>query len=365
MSILHILYYSGTGNTKRALGIVAGRLAAKGFAPAWHDLAEGLPALGDSASEDLFLVGFPALGFSAPEPVIRVLKALPRLGARRAAILCACGATWSRGKVVPGWAGTAVPEAVRILESKGLDILSSAEVSYPENWRQVSRPASGEAREALVAAGDAETLAFAEALEGAVEGKERPRLRRGPMARLLMPLVARLFRVFGRRALAKLFVADADCTGCGACARACPAKAISMEAGRPSWTTACSACNRCINACPAGAIQSSNLRFALVFVPNLAACCLAFPAAGALVAALGRAAGLDLPRLASGLLEAAGGIALYSAFTFLQVGPLDAVLRLLERRPASKKAFDRSFTKGFPRYLAPGFEAEARGGRKA
>jgi ferredoxin len=134
-----------------------------------------------------------------------------------------------------------------------------------------------------------------------------------------------------------------------------------MEAGRPSWSLACSACNRCINACPSGAIQSSNLRFALVGIANLAAFFLSFPASGLIVSALERQFGGSLPWLLAGLLEVTMALVLYSGFTFLQVGPLDTVLRFIERRPAMRKIFARSFTKPFPRYLAPGFEPSAHG----
>jgi len=94
---------------------------------------------------------------------------------------------------------------------------------------------------------------------------------------------------------------------------------------------------------------------------NLAAFFLPFPAGGLIVASLERNLGGNLPRLIAGLLEVAVALTLYSAFTFLQVGPLDAILRFIERCPAMQKIFAHSFTKPFPRYLAPGFEPNARG----
>jgi ferredoxin len=361
MSTAHILYYSGTGNTYRALGIVAEALRSRGYEPAWHELAKGRPpfvgAGSAPASGDLVLIGFPALGFSSPEPVLRALRGLPRLAGVQAAVLCVCGGSAIRGKILRGWAGAAVPEIERLLKRKGMTILASAEASYPENWRQVSRPAHGELRDALVSMGDADAHAFAASLTRALDGGPPERLRRSPLALILISPVPPLFRSLARKCLARLFTADAACTGCGLCARSCPAKAIRMKGGRPSWGLACSACNRCINACPEGAIQTSNLRLGFFVLVNAAAGVLGFRAGGRLIAALGAALGLRLPGLLSALL----GFTLYCGLTLVQLGPLDALLRLLERHPALKPAFYRSFTQQFPRYLAPGFEASLRG----
>lgn len=369
MSTAHILYYSATGNTYRALGIVAEALRARGYEPAWRDLAKGRPPFGGAGSSvtdgdlaypaegDLVLIGFPALGFCAPEPVLRALRGLPRLAGLRTAALCACGGSAVGSRILRGWAGAAVPEIERLLKRKGMAVLASAEASYPENWRQVSRPAQGDMRDALVAMGDADARAFAASLTRALDGGPPERLRRSPLARILISPVPPLFRALARKCLTRLFTADAACTGCGLCARSCPAAAIRMEGGRPSWGLACSACNRCINACPEGAIQTSNLRLGFFAVVNIIVGIVGFRAGGRLVGALGAALDLRLP----GIVGALTGFALYCGLTLVQLGPLDALLRLLERSPALKAAFYRSFTKGYPRYLAPGFEATLRG----
>ena len=49
--------------------------------------------------------------------------------------------------------------------------------------------------------------------------------------------------------------ADRSCTGCGLCARDCPAGTIRLESGRPVWGDHCYQCLRCLHACPRQAIQ--------------------------------------------------------------------------------------------------------------
>ncbi len=356
-------YYTGTGNTLRALEKVAEGLAASGWEAEWLEIRAGGPSLGSALEslreKDLLVLGFPALGFSAPDPVIRTLRALPGLAGIRAAVLCACGATSAEGRVSNGWSGTAVPEVLRILARKGAVPAGSAEASYPENWTQFSSHADGEIRDALLGHGDAQAREFGARLAAslAVGGPASPggpagSVRRGPVSGAFGPLMSRGFRTFGRRLLARLFVADRSCTSCGLCARTCPTAAIRMTGGRPSWSTACSACNRCINLCPERAIQTSYARLVLVLGLNLAALFLSGPAARALLETASARGGPASGRSAS----FAAGLALYLGFSLLQAGPLDAGLRALERSKALGNLFSRGFTQRFGRYLAPGFK---------
>ncbi len=54
----------------------------------------------------------------------------------------------------------------------------------------------------------------------------------------------------------KKFYADDKCIHCGTCAAICPAGAIVMAEGRPTWAKSkCFKCCGCINRCPVSAIQ--------------------------------------------------------------------------------------------------------------
>ena len=51
------------------------------------------------------------------------------------------------------------------------------------------------------------------------------------------------------------FFAENSCTGCGQCAKICPAANIAIQDGKPKWLGHCERCCACISWCPAQAIQ--------------------------------------------------------------------------------------------------------------
>jgi MinD superfamily P-loop ATPase len=50
------------------------------------------------------------------------------------------------------------------------------------------------------------------------------------------------------------------CTGCGFCARSCPAGAIAMTDGRPQFSARCEHCSGCVNRCPQKALSFGRAR---------------------------------------------------------------------------------------------------------
>jgi len=70
-----------------------------------------------------------------------------------------------------------------------------------------------------------------------------------------LKLLAFVYKLIGRRTLAKFLVCAGRCDGCGACVRACPDKAISLKHGVPFRSPRCRGCLMCAYACPKRAFE--------------------------------------------------------------------------------------------------------------
>jgi len=347
-----VAVFSGTGNARRAAGIVAAELERSGRSVELVDLAAGaeIPALGKG---DLLALCSSTLGFSPPVTVMQRLHSAPRSDGARAAMLCVCGGTMKNGTISGGWSGAASIVALGVLKRKGWQPAGSADASYPENWTQMTEAARGDARAAIIERGDRESRAFGQAL---AEDRQSF-VRRNVLTLTIGRFIGFFFRLAASKILGSMYIADDTCTSCGLCERTCPAHAIVMVDGTPRWTTKCCDCNRCINVCPSSSIQTSTARLAIFSVVNVAAM-MGSPALARwfLEATLPSSGGA-----LHGITAFALGVLVYGGITALQLGPLDLVMRKLERKPALRRFFTASFTRRYERYLAPGFKPATRG----
>jgi NAD-dependent dihydropyrimidine dehydrogenase PreA subunit len=279
---------------------------------------------------------------------MKALKAAPAADGAAVAILCVCGATIYKGRISGGWSGAASMVALGVLKRKGYLPAASADVSYPENWTQMTEAAMGEDQKRIMESGDREVRAFSLALK---DGRQ-VFIKRNLLTLTLGRFTGFVFRSLARKVLAMLYIADDTCTSCGLCARTCPAKAIVMKDDRPYWTGRCAECNRCINLCPSASIQTSTARLVLFAALNIVAIFVASPLAKAVLGTLApdwTGSGRNLSGFVLGLL-------IYMVLTAVQLGPLNVLIRSLERQSAFRRFFTAGFTRKYRRYRAPGFK---------
>ncbi len=344
-------YFTGTGNTRRCMAVVGDMLENAGWEVDGMELDLRPSASPQSAPQsspqggdgEILVLAFPVLGFSAPQAVRSWAASLPKVPGGSAVAAAVCGSVYVKGRIVPGYGGRAAADVARILRRRGYRTIGCREVSYPENWTQVSNPAGGEEKKALLDYGDGLSRELARAiLEGRFVRLARP-------ADLPLGLVAPMFRLLARRVLGALFVADRSCTGCGLCVRTCPVGAVRLSEGRkrPRWLAPrCQGCNRCINICPAASIQSSPFKTAFHLAFQI----------GAGVAAVRLGGALPLPQgfPAAPALRIAASCAAFAVLAAFELGPLETFLGILGRTEAGAALFSAgAWTRSFRRYQAP------------
>ena len=338
-AVIH--YYSATGNTARAVQIVAARWTEAGYKVSLQSIAGATHP--PEETPDLTLVAFPIWSWAAPHFVLDYARRLPQGAGAQAAVLATCG----------GFGAQGVGEMERILRRRGYRVIASDEAVYPDNWTLAMNPPAGQELTQALAQGDKHVQLF-------INNCTSPEPKRFHCAwghKLWSWPIAMLFRSFGRRFMGKSFAADTRCTSCGLCARTCPVQAIRMEGtpARPRWNASCASCFRCLNLCPTQAIQVSMPLFTVHMVLNLAVTVGCLAKIGWIHRQLP-----PLPGVFSWSLATLVAIAAVAVLTMLQLTAGDALLNRLATWPPARSFFLLSHTRNFRRYRAPGFHVETK-----
>jgi ferredoxin len=352
MNTATILYMTGTGNTARAVKLIANELSHSGWRVDAFELRRGSELPREASTCNFLVLAFPVLAFGMPTLVRTLARALRGKG-RPAAVF----ATWGGDPFAALWL------ASRFLRRKGFRVVSSGGASYPFQWTQMVAPTSQAELKETIERGDAEVHGFARDLLGKMSlpstaqsphGTPKQGASPRPTKLLIGLTVSLLYEWIGRFVLGSLFTADARCKGCGACTRDCPAQAIRLAGKgtkrRPRWGLRCQGCNRCINLCPRHAIQTSPVRTGVHLGVN--AVLLA-----ALVIACGRTlAALHIPGFAAipAVIILCFVFAAYGSRA--QVAALEPVLFALEGVPWFRQLVGSSWTSRFSRYRCDGFD---------
>jgi flavodoxin/Pyruvate/2-oxoacid:ferredoxin oxidoreductase delta subunit len=342
MASANIHYFSGTGNTARAADLIAGELRNAGFEVSLHFISKG--SFETAPPADLHVFAFPIYATGMPQIMVDYLKQVARGGGARAAVVATMGDIIEPRKDparkplhIPGYEGHALLEAAGLAARRGYDVFLTDVFSYPLNWTQAVSAPKPEVAAILFKKGDSEAAAAGRRIAAG----ERSIRHFGRLNALWTMPFEQLFRVFGRRGMAKLYVADEKCNRCGLCVSQCPVSAVKLARGRPRWGYNCESCQRCINICPKQAIQTSWPRLIAETVVTLVP-------VPFLLLRLGPHPWVPVRPV---LLEVFCLLGVYVAAVWL----LDVLLFGLELLPGVRRPFQWSLTKNFRRYLEPHF----------
>ena len=259
---LLIIYYSGTGNSKRVSEWIAGEAAKRGMRT--HISSYHQFSVTDIAHfEGKTLIGFFSAthGFNMPHSMLRFMFGFSELKGSDVFI----GNTRAGMKLwkifMPGLSGIAMYFPALIMMLKGYRIKAMYPVDLPSNWISLHPGLRPKVVDSILKRCNRLTVWFAnEVLNG------KPVFLKSfillPLDLLVMPLALGYY-FLGRFMIAKTFVANTHCNNCGLCMEQCPTKSIILSDNRPYWKFTCESCMKCMNYCPHRAIETAH---SLVFV---------------------------------------------------------------------------------------------------
>ncbi len=232
--------FTGTGNSLWLARALAGRLGPDAEVVG---IPAALAAGGDRIAPSGEVVGlvFPVYAFCPPRMVEAFLQ---RLDVPAGAYVFAVADAASV-------AGSAMRRLERCLRARDMALDGGWILKMPGNY-PVLYGAEPDAKQARKFAAAREAL---DRIADDIRQRRRGAGNRGvPPLTWLAGLFAGMRDRMQRNVHAR-FVADQACTGCGRCARLCPAGVIRLVDGRPQWSAGCEQCMACIQWCPVEAIQ--------------------------------------------------------------------------------------------------------------
>jgi len=263
---LLIIYYSGTGNSKRVSEWIVQEARSRGLKTHISSYHQFNPDdIADFKGKTL--VGFFSAthGFNMPHSMLKFLFRFNLLKGSDVFI----GNTRAGMKVsklfMPGLSGIAMYFPALIMFFKGYKIKAMYPVDLPSNWISLHPGIRKKVIDSMVEHYEKLTKRFA----NKVLSGQRVFLKSFvllPLDLLVAPIALGYYFV-GRFILAKTFIANYNCNNCGLCMEQCPTHSIILDHGRPYWKFTCESCMKCMNYCPERAIETAH---SMVFVLLLA-----------------------------------------------------------------------------------------------
>jgi len=269
---LLLIYYSGTGNSKRGAEWIAETASEAGLktyvTPYDQFKVEKIEGFTGKT-----LIGFFSAthGFNLPHSMLKFLIRFHALKGSDVFI----GNTRAGMKLsklfLPGLSGIALYLPAFIMVLKGYSIRSLYPVDLPSNWISLHPGLKRKVIDSMFDHYRSLTVKYAvKVLSG-----QRVFLKAFallPIDLLVFPLAVGYY-FFGRFIIAKTFITNKNCDNCGLCARECSTGSIILSGNRPFWKLTCVSCMKCMNHCPKRAIETAHsfffiVLFAVIFLVN-------------------------------------------------------------------------------------------------
>lgn len=233
---MHILHYSGTGNSAYIAHLLAKRLSLQ--ETCLNDIFRQGSSV--SLSDDELVFVTPTYCWRLPRIVSNWMKRQQFRPQQKAWFVLTCGDDF----------GNAEAYLQRICAEVGIQCMGGIEIVMPENYIALFKAPSRELSQTILECAELAAEETAQYLERREHFPERPVNLRDKIFSGVTNSLFFKFIVKDR----KFWVKD-SCVSCGLCEEVCPLNNVKLRDGRPTWNGNCTHCMACICRCPQQAIE--------------------------------------------------------------------------------------------------------------
>ena len=254
---LLIIYYSGTGNSKRVSEWIEKKAKEKGLNTYIYSYKQFISQpIAEIKGETL--IGFCSAthGFNLPHSFIKLIIKFSLLKGSDVFIVNTRAGMKISKLFLPGLSGITQFFPAIVLKLKGYKIIGMQPVDLPSNWISLHPGLKEKVVKSICERWQRIISSFTEKI---LSGKRVyfPAFISLPFDLLVAPIALGYYFV-GRFILAKTFFATDKCNNCGLCIQQCPTQSIKLIDERPYWKLSCESCMHCMNYCPERAIETSH-----------------------------------------------------------------------------------------------------------
>lgn len=235
---IEIIYFSGTGGTKKAAEAFVQEFTCQGISVQCNEIHATKPY--HPQAHDLLVVLYPVYAMNAPRPVYEFIDQLPKAEKGLAAVISVSGG----GEVLSNTASRL--HCIKHLKKRGYRIAYEQMLIMPTNF--FIRTPKELSLMLLKVLPDKVKKIVADLLSGVVRRTEPYLFDR--ILSLFTELEKEGSKLFGKK-----IKANSACNSCGLCAKSCPTGNIELQNGIPVYDYRCCLCLRCIYNCPTKALQ--------------------------------------------------------------------------------------------------------------